>query len=160
MRNLGVAMMLVIALSAADCASVSSPIEIPITVREDAAVTVPFSVTSTGTHDLELQYHVDGDRYFDILHKKLLDNIAGTVTVTCEGKSLQRELPTGWIRPWGPRAGRAGTVIVRFQAEAQKRYLCTLHVTHVPFGLPAEALLIVRYVTPHFHPGHRVYELQ
>jgi hypothetical protein len=141
-------------------AAVPPSIEIPVTIREGASVSVPFAVSSTGTHHLELQYRTDADQYFDIFKKKLLGKISGTLILSCEGKSLQRELPTGWIRPWGPRSGRVGTVIVRFRADTQKRYVCLLRMKHVPSGLPHEAFVVVRYVTPHFHPGHHVYELQ
>jgi hypothetical protein len=141
-------------------ASVPPLIEIPVTISQGTSVRVPFSVTSSGTHDLELQYHTDADTYYRILDAKLLEKIAGTATLSCDGTTLKRELPTGWGRPWGPRAGRAGTVIVRFRAQTQKTYVCSLRITKLPSALPHHALLVVRYVTPHFHPGHRVYELQ
>ena len=154
------ATILVGAFSLSARAAMPPPVEIPINITPGASVTVPFSISSSGTHDLELQYHTDADTYHKILRNRLLENISGTVTLSSEGKCLERVLPTGWGRPWGSGAGRAGTVIVRFRAEAHKRYLCMLHITHVPPGLPHEALLIVKYITPHFHPGHRVYELQ
>jgi len=160
MRALSIATVLFGVPCVAGYATAPPPIEIPITITQGTSVRVPFSVTSSGTHDLELQYHTDADTYYKIFYAKLLGKIAGTATLFCDGRTLKHELPTGWTRPWGPRAGRVSTVIVRFRAQTQKTYVCSLRITHLPLGLPHNALLVVRYVTPHFHPGNRVYELQ
>ena len=91
------------------------------------------------------------------LDRKLVRELAGTVTLSCDGRTLKHSLPTGWGRAL---LGRVTTVIVRFRADTQKRYVCLLRLKHVPAGLPHDAFVVVRCVTPHFHPGHHVYELQ
>jgi hypothetical protein len=133
-------------------------IEIPVTISQGASVRVPFSVIQTGTYDLELQYRAGVETYYNSnLNRKLRRELAGTVTLSCGGRTLKHNLPTGWGRAF---PGRVATVIVRFRAEAQKRYLCLLRMKHVPPGLPQQPFVVVRYVTPHFHPGNHVYELQ
>jgi hypothetical protein len=139
-------------------AAVSLPIEIPVTINQGTSVRVPFSVPRSGTYDLMLQYRAgvetDDNR---ILNLKLRRELAGTVTLSCDGRTLKHKLPTGWGRGL-PR--RVTTVIVRFRAQTQKTYVCSLRITHLPFGVPHKALIDLIYVTPNFHPGHHVYELQ
>jgi hypothetical protein len=139
-------------------AAAPPPIEIPITITQGTSVRVPFSVTSSGTHELELQYRASVETdYNRILDRKLRRELAGTVTLSCDGRTLKHKLPTGW---GSALPGRVTTVVVRFRAQTQKTYLCSLRTTHLPFGVPHDAFLVVRYVAPHYHPGHRVYELQ
>ena len=139
-------------------AAVSLPIEIPVTITQGTSVRVPFSVPRSGTYDLMLQYRAgvetDDNR---ILNLKLRRELAGTATLSCDGKTLKHKLPTGWGRGL---PGRVTTVIVRFRAQTQKTYVCSLRITHLPFGVPHKALIGLIYVTPNFHPGHHVYELQ
>jgi hypothetical protein len=139
-------------------AAVSPGIDIPVTITEGRSVRVPFSVPRSGTYDLMLQYPARVQRYENrILDQKLVRELAGTVTLSCDGRTLKQKLPTGWGRGL---PGRVTTVIVRFRAQAQKTYVCSLRITYLPFGVPHEALLGLIYVAPNFHPGHRVYELQ
>ena len=134
------------------------PIEIPVTISQGTSVRVPFSVTQSGTYDLELQYRAGVEMYYNrILDRKVVEELAGTVTLSCDGTTLKRNLPTRWGRG---NPGRVTTVLVRFRAQTQKTYVCSLRITHLPVGVPHNALLVVRCVTPHFHPGHRVYELE
>jgi hypothetical protein len=139
-------------------AAAPPPIETPVTISHGTSVRVPFSVTQSGTYDLELQYRagVETD-YNRILDLKLRRELAGTVTLSCDGRTLKHNLPTGWGRAF---PGRVTTVLVRFRADTQKRYVCSLRMKHVPPGLPHEAFVVVRHVAPKFHPGHHVYELQ
>ena len=139
-------------------AAIPPLIEIPVTISQGTSVRVPFSVKQSGTYDLELQYPAGVEMHYNwILDRKLRRELAGTVTLSCDGRTLKHNLPTGWGRAL---PGRVTTVIVRFRADTQKRYVCLLRMKHVPPGLPHEAFVVVRYVTPHFHPGHHVYELQ
>ena len=80
------ATILVGAFSLSARAAMPPPVEIPINITPGASVTVPFSISSSGTHDLELQYHTDADTYHKILRNRLLENISGTVTLSSEGK--------------------------------------------------------------------------
>jgi hypothetical protein len=139
-------------------AAAPPPIEIPVTIGQGTSIRVPFSVTQSGTYDLELQYRAGVEMHYNsILNQKLRRELAGTVTLSSDGKALKHDLPSGWGRAF---LGRVATVIVRFRAEAQKRYVCLLRMKHVPPGLSQQAFVVVRYVTPHFHPGNHVYELQ
>ncbi len=139
-------------------AAVSLPIEIPVTIAQGTSVRVPFSVPRSGTYDLMLQYRAGVERdYNRILDQKLVRELVGTVTLSCEGRTLKHKLPTGW---GSALPGRVTTVILRFRAQTQKTYVCSLRITHLPSGLPDKALLTLIYVAPNYHPGHRVYELQ
>src|SRR5436190_19137950 len=91
-------------------AAVSPLVEIAVTISEGTSIRVPFSVTRSGTYDLMLQCRagVETD-YNRILDQKLVDELAGTVTLSCEGRTLKHKLPTGWGRGF---AGRVTTVIV------------------------------------------------
>jgi len=139
-------------------AAVPPPIEIPVTISQATSVRVPFSAIRSGKYDLMLQYRAgvetDDNR---ILNLKLRRELAGTVTLSCDGRTLKHKLPTGWGRGL---PGRVTTVIVRFRAQTQKTYVCSLRITHLPSGVPHKALLGLIYVTPNFHPGNRTYELQ
>jgi hypothetical protein len=158
MRTLLIVLILNGALLLTGWASAPPPIEIPIVITQGSSVRVPFSVTRSGTYDLELQYHAGVEMYYNsILNRKLVRELAGTVTLSCEGKTLKHKLPTGWGRAF---PGHVATVIVRFRTQTQKKYVCSLRITHLPSGLPHEALLTLIYVAPNYHPGHRVYELQ
>jgi hypothetical protein len=138
-------------------AAVPPPIEIPVTISQGASVRVPFSVAESGTYDLELQYPAGVEMYHNRILDRIRRELAGTVTLSCDGRTLKHNLPTGWGRAL---PGRMTTVIVRFRADTQKRYVCLLRIKHVPPGLPHDAFVVVRYVPPHFHPGHHVYELR
>jgi hypothetical protein len=139
-------------------AAIPPPIEIPVTIGQGTSIRVPFSVTQSGTYDLELQCRAVVESYYNtLLNQKLRRELAGTVTLSCDGRTLKHNLPTGWGRTF---PGRVITVIVRFKAEAQRQYICLLRIKHVPPGVPRKAFVAVRYVTRHFHPGHRIYELQ
>jgi hypothetical protein len=158
MRALAIATVLFGLPWVAGDAAVPPPIEIPVTISQGTSVRVPFSVTQSGTYDLELHYRAGVVMYYNsILDRKLRRELVGTVTLSCDGRTLKHNLPTGWGRAF-PR--RVTTVIVRFRADTQKRYVCLLRMKHVPPGLPHEVFVVVRYVTRHFHPGHHVYELQ
>ena len=158
MRTLLIALILNGALLPMGGASAPPLIEIPVTLIQGTSIRVPFSVTRSGTYDLMLQYRAgvetDDNR---ILNLKLRRELAGTVTLSCDGKTLKHKLPTGWGSSF---SGRVATVIVRFRAQAQKTYVCSLRITHLPSGVPHKALLGLIYVTPNFHPGNHVYELQ
>jgi hypothetical protein len=139
-------------------ATVSPPIEIPVTITQGRSVRVPFSVPRSGTYDLMLQCRASVETdYNSILNRKLRRELVGTVTLSCDGRTLKHKLPTGWGSSF---PGRVATVIFRFRAQTQKTYVCSLRITHLPSGLPHKALLGLIYVTPNYHPGHRVYELQ
>src|SRR5947207_7074440 len=139
-------------------AAVPPPIEIPVTITQGTPVRVPFSVPRSGTYDLMLQYPARVETYENsTLNLKLRRELTGTVTLSCDGRTLKHKLPTGWGRAL---PGRVTTVIVRFRAQAQKTYVCSLRIIHVPFGVSHKALLGLIYVTPKFHPGHRIYELE
>jgi hypothetical protein len=139
-------------------AAAPPPIETAVTISQGSLVRVPFSVTQSGTYDLELQCRAGVETYYNtVLNQKLRRELAGTVTLSCDGRTLKHNLPTGWGRTF---PGRVITVIVRFKAEAERQYICSLRIKHVPPGLPHEAFLVIRYVSPKFHPGHHVYELQ
>jgi hypothetical protein len=139
-------------------AAVPPPIEIPVTITQGTSVRVPFSVPRSGTYDLMLQYRARVETYDNrILNLKLRRELAGTATLSSDGKTLKHKLPTGWGSSF---SGRVATVIVRFRAQAQKTYVCSLRITHLPSGVPHKALLGLIYVTPNFHPGNHVYELQ
>jgi len=78
-------------------AAVSPPIEIPVTITQGTSVRVPFSVPRSGTYDLMLQYRARVETYDNrILNLKLRRELAGTVTLSCDGKTLKHKLPTGW----------------------------------------------------------------
>jgi len=139
-------------------ATVWPAIEIPVTIAQGRSVRVPFSVRRSGTYDLMLQYLASVETHQNrTLDLKLCRELAGTVTLSCDGRTLMHKLPTGWGRalPW-----RVTTVIVRFRAHSQETYRCSLRITHLPSGVPHKALLGLIYVAPNYHPGHRVYELQ
>ena len=139
-------------------AAIPPPIEIPVVITQGSSTRVSFSVTRSGTYDLMLQCRAGVERdYNRSLDQKLVRELVGTVTLSCEGRTLKHNLPTGWSRA---RPGRVTTVIVRFRAQTQKTYVCSLRITHLPSGLPHKALLTLIYVFPDYHPGHRVYELQ
>jgi hypothetical protein len=158
MRTLLIALIFNGALLRTGWATLSPPIEIPVTITQGTSVRVPFSVPRSGTYDLMLQYRARVDTYDNrILNLKLRRELAGTVTLSCDGRTLKHKLPTGWGRAL---PGRVITVIARFRAKAQKTYVCSLRITHLPSGVPHKALLGLIYVTPYFHPGNRVYELQ
>ena len=158
MRALSIATVYFGVFWVAGYAAISPPIEIPVTITQGTSIRVPFSVTHSGTYDLELQYRAGVEMHYNsILNQKLRRELAGTVTLSCDGKALKHDLPTGWGRAL---PGRVITVIVRFRADTQKRYVCLLRIKHVPAGLPHDAFVVVRYVAPHFHPGHHVYGLQ
>jgi hypothetical protein len=86
MRTLASAAVVIAAPLVLICAAVPAPVEIPMTIRQGETVAVPFSVSSAGTHDFEVQFQIDAEQYFNILHKKLLDQIKGTVTIRCGEK--------------------------------------------------------------------------
>jgi len=158
MRTLLIALILNGVLLLAGWASATPPIEIPVVITQGSSTRVSFSVTRSGTYDLMLQCRAGVERdYNRILDQKLVRELVGTVTLSCEGRTLKHNLPTGWSRA---RPGRVTTVIVRFRAQTQKTYVCSLRITHLPSGLPHKALLTLIYVFPDYHPGHRVYELQ
>ena len=158
MRTLLIALILNGALSLTGWASALPLIESPVTISQGTSIRVPFSVPRSGTYDLMLQCRAGVERdYNRILDQKLVRELVGTVTLSCEGRTLKHNLPTGWSRA---RPGRVTTVIVRFRAQTQKTYVCSLRITHLPSGLPHKALLTLIYVFPDYHPGHRVYELQ
>jgi hypothetical protein len=158
MRTLLIALILNGALLPTGGASAPPLIEIPVTISQGTSIRVPFSVTRSGTYDLMLQCCAGVEtNYKRILDQKLVRELAGTVTLSCEGRTLKHKLPTGWGRGL---AGHVTTVIVRFRAQTQKTYVCSLRITHLPSGLPHKALLTLIYVFPKYHPGHRVYELQ
>ena len=159
MRILRLALALALASLPAACATVPQRVEKPVNLKEDAVLRIPFSVSWTGTHDLELQFPTTASESMRILKDHTLEKIVGTATLTSEGKSLKRELPSSWERPMRPPPS-IGTVIVRFHAEANKPYVLSLRIRHLPSQLPRQAIAVVREVTPHFHPGHRVYVLQ
>ena len=158
MRTLLIALILNGALSLTGWASGLPLIESPVTISQGTSIRVPFSVTRSGTYDLMLQCRAGVERdYNRSLDQKLVRELVGTVTLSCEGRTLKHNLPTGWSRA---RPGRVTTVIVRFRAQTQKTYVCSLRITHLPFGVPHKALIGLIYVAPNFHPGHHVHELQ
>jgi hypothetical protein len=135
-------------------------IEIPIR-KAEGSIEVPFSIAAPGTYDIELEFPKNAAERFRILHDGILQRVAGTATLRCEGKILKVELPTGWVRLWGqPSNLLIGEVIVRFRAEATKTYFLSLEIKHLPSELRAgKAIVIIRKVGPHFHPGHHVFVL-
>jgi hypothetical protein len=97
-----------------DWATLSPPIEIPVTITQGRSVRVPFSVPRSGTYDLMLQYPALVETYENrTLDLKLRRELAGTVTLSCDGRTLKHTMPTGWGRAL---SGRVTTVIVRFRA--------------------------------------------
>ena len=158
MRGLSVATLFFGVFCVAGYAAIPPPIEIPVTISQGSSIRVPFSVTQSGTYDLEVQCRAAVETHYNsILNQKLRRELAGTVTLSCDGKALKHDLPSGWGRSL---PGRVITVLVRFRADTQKRYVCLLRLKHVPAGLPHDAFVVVRYVAPHFHPGNHVYDLQ
>ena len=78
-------------------AAIPPLIEIPVTISQGTSVRVPFSVTQSGTYDLELQYPAGVEMYYNsILDRKLRRELAGTVTLSCDARTLKHNLPTGW----------------------------------------------------------------
>jgi len=93
-------------------AAAPPPIEAPVTISQGTLVRVPFSVTQSGTYDLELQYRAGVETYYNrILDLKLRRELAGAVMLPCDGRTLKHNLPTGWGRAL---PGRVTTVIIRF----------------------------------------------
>ena len=99
MRALAIATVLFGLLWVAGDAAVPPPIEIPVTISQGTSIRVPFSVTQSGTYDLELQYRAGVEMHYNsILSQKLRRELAGTVTLSCDGKALKHDLPSGWGR--------------------------------------------------------------
>jgi len=158
MRGLSIATLFFGVFCVAGYAAIPPQIEIPVTISQGSSIRVPFSVTQSGTYDLEIQCRAAVEMHYNsILNQKLRRELAGTVTLSCDGKALKHDLPSGL---GSSLPGRVITVLVRFRADTQKRYVCLLSLKHVPAGLPHDAFVVVRYVAPHFHPGNHVYELQ
>jgi hypothetical protein len=134
-------------------------IEIPIG-KAEGLIEVPFSIAAPGTYDIELEFPKSAAERLRILHDEILQRVAGTATLRCEGKVLKVDLPTGWVRVSGQPYNLIGEVIVRFRAEATKTYFLSLEIKHLPSALRAgKAIVIIRKVGPHFHPGHPVFVL-
>ena len=158
MRGLSIATLFFGVFCVAGYAAIPRPIEIPVTISQGSSIRVPFCVAQSGTYYLEVQWRAAVETHYNsILNQKLRRELAGTVTLSCDGKALKHDLPSGWGRSL---PGRVITVLVRFRADTQKRYVCLLRLKHVPAGLPHDAFVVVRYVAPHFHSGNHVYELQ
>jgi hypothetical protein len=139
MRTLLIVLIVDGALLLTGWATAPPPIEIPVTITQGTSVRVPFSVPRSGTYDLMLQYRARVETYDNrILNLKLRRELAGTATLSSDGKTLKHKLPTGWGSSF---SGRVATVIVRFRAQAQKTYVCSLRITHLPSGVPHKALL-------------------
>ena len=151
MRALSIATVFFGVFRVAGDAAIPPPIEVSVTISQGTSIRVPFSVTQRGTYDLELQYRAGVEMHYNsILNQKLRRELAGTVTLSCDGKAVKHDLPSGWGRAL---PGRVITVIVRFRADTQKRYVCLLRLKHVPAGLPHDAFVVVKYVAPHFTPA-------
>jgi hypothetical protein len=99
MRALAIATVLFGVPWVAGDAAVPPPIEIPVTISQGTSVRVPLSVTQSATYDLELQYRAGVEMHYNrTLDRKLVRELAGTVTLSCDGRTLKHSLPTGWGR--------------------------------------------------------------
>jgi hypothetical protein len=150
---------LAVAAFSVSCSEIPPPVDARVHLREGAAVDVPFSVTATGTYDVQLQY--PKDRIPQHFKHKPFDRLTGSATLRAGDKKLAWQLPTGWFRLSPFDSTAFGMVLVRFHAYASMSYVLTLHIGRLPEELKdLQGVVSVYKVSPHFHPGHHVYELQ
>jgi hypothetical protein len=112
-------------------AAAPPPIEIPITITQGTSVRVPFSVTWSGTYDLELQYRagVETD-YNRSLDRKLVRELGGTVTLSSDGRILKRN-----CRPDRAEHFLGGWPQLSFGSERRRRRHTFVHCELLIFPL-------------------------
>src|SRR5437016_2370679 len=151
--------LLAIAAQSASCSKIPPPVDTPVHLREGSAVDVPFSVSATGTYDVQLQY--PKDQIPQHFKHKPFDHLSGSATLRTGEKKLEWQLPTGWFRFSPFDSAACGMVLVRFHAFAGTPYVLTLRVAGLPQELKnLQGVVSVYKVGPNFHPGNHVYELQ
>ncbi len=131
-RGLIAAVFIAIGGTSASCGS-APPLEIPVQLKRGVAIKVPFSVSSTGAYDIELQFATSQAHRLEIGQVRTLEKLVGTAVISSRDKSLTRSLP-GSLRS-------GGAVIARFWADANRPYTLSLRITHLPSELPSKAMI-------------------
>jgi hypothetical protein len=156
-RTLGLIAAVSIAIGgmAASCAS-APPTGIPVQLKQGVAITVPFSVSSTGAYDIELQYATSRAQRIGV---RTVEKLGGTAVISSRGKSLSRSLP-GTLRSGGADFGLPRNVIARFWADANRPYTLSLRITHLPPELPSKAMIVLSGVAPRFYSARHIHMLK
>ena len=113
------------------------PIDASVQIRQGSPLRIPFSVPKKGVYVIELCY-----RAADTGHFNVLEEIAGSATVTSDGRVIRKvELPTHWLRSG---SGFFGVGLTRFRSDSARSYILALEIRHVPSRLKdAEAVVRV-----------------
>jgi hypothetical protein len=134
------------------------PIDMPVRLREGTTVDVPFSVTTTGTYDIQLQY--PEDLVAGRIEEKLYRELAGSATLRAGNKKLEWQLPTSWFSKSPFDHTAAGMVLRRFHAYANTPYVLRLQITRFPHELNGAQGVVSVYRIGFKPHSHEVYELQ
>jgi hypothetical protein len=105
------------------------PLTFPIRLQQDSSVTVSFSVSERGRHEIEIQYPKDAS---DNLSKEF-NALAGTVTLSSRGTIMTRTELRGTHQRWD--SDSAAIVLLAFESEPGRQYVVSLQTVRVPPNL-------------------------